>query len=113
MNYYELLGIASSSTVEEITKAYKKLSLIHHPDKSNTEESIKKWDEISKAYKLLLDPEKRAIYDNYGIEGLRENVLEIDLAYKTLAFIGTLQDDELVDVTPQQIRSLSMFFLSL
>lgn len=54
-----------------------------------------------------MDPKKREMYDNYGELGLRESVLEIDLAYKTLLYIGSLTDEDLLDF-PGNIRSLGI-----
>lgn len=72
-NYYEILDINKSATEEEIKKSYRKLAVKWHPDKNpnNKEEAEKKFKEISEAYQVLSDKEKREIYDNYGEEGLK------------------------------------------
>ena len=74
-NYYEILGIAKDASESEIKKMYKKLAVKWHPDKNpeNKEESEKKFKEISEAYQILSDPQKREIYDNYGEEGLKND----------------------------------------
>ena len=59
--YYETLGVDKSATQDELKKAYRKLSKKHHPDKGGDEEKFK---EISEAYGILSDPEKRKAYDN-------------------------------------------------
>ena len=71
-NYYELLGIENIANQTEIKKAYKKKALQNHPDRNpnNKEDSEKKFKEISKAYSVLSDPEKKQIYDNFGEDGL-------------------------------------------
>eukprot|EP00052_Salpingoeca_macrocollata_P020675 m.174396 g.174396 ORF g.174396 m.174396 type:complete len:169 (-) comp21324_c1_seq2:101-607(-) len=69
---YDVIGVDPSATQEEIRKAYKMLSLKHHPDKNqgNEEESGTKFRKVSYAGKVLLDPPKRAVYDRHGIAGL-------------------------------------------
>jgi molecular chaperone DnaJ len=62
-NYYHILGVESNATQDEIKKAYRKLALKHHPDKGGDEEKFK---EISEAYTILSDEEKRQKYDRYG-----------------------------------------------
>jgi len=65
---YQILELETSATEDEIKRAYKKLALKYHPDKNpNQEERFK---EISTAYNILSDPEKKEIYDTYGEEGL-------------------------------------------
>lgn len=70
--YYNLLGINKNATSSEIKKAYRKMAIKWHPDKNlgNKEEADKKFKEISEAYQVLSDPEKKNIYDKYGEEGL-------------------------------------------
>lgn len=67
--YYNLLGVSKDASEAEIKKAYRKLALKNHPDKGGDPEKFK---EITHAYEVLSDPEKRKIYDQYGKEGLEE-----------------------------------------
>mmetsp|Transcript_5763 Transcript_5763/g.16184 ORF Transcript_5763/g.16184 Transcript_5763/m.16184 type:complete len:358 (-) Transcript_5763:779-1852(-) len=67
--FYELLGVPQSASADELKKAYKKSAIKHHPDKGGDVEIFK---QISHAYDVLSDPEKRQIYDKYGEEGLKE-----------------------------------------
>ena len=62
-NYYELLGVKKDATADEIKKAFRKLARKHHPDAGGDEEKFK---QISEAYEVLSDKEKRTQYDQYG-----------------------------------------------
>ena len=66
MNYYKILGINKNSTKEEIKKAYRKLAKEYHPDKCKTPECEEKFKEVSNAYEILYNDEKRKIYDRGG-----------------------------------------------
>ncbi|CAD7000303.1 unnamed protein product [Ceratitis capitata] len=67
---YEILGVNKNSTDAEIKKNYRKLAKEFHPDKNP--EAGDKFKEISFAYEILSDPDKRKIYDRYGLKGLQE-----------------------------------------
>ena len=64
---YETLGVEKDADEKEIKKAYRKLAIIHHPDKGGDEHKFK---EVSAAYEILSDAKKRELYDNYGLEGV-------------------------------------------
>ncbi|KAK1741947.1 DnaJ C-terminal domain-containing protein [Skeletonema marinoi] len=68
---YETLGVEKTATKKEIRKAYMKLSRTHHPDKGGDEHKFK---EISAAYEILSDEDKRAQYDKYGLDGVGDDV---------------------------------------
>ena len=71
-DYYAILGVSRDATLEEIKKAYRGLALKYHPDRNpGDKEAEEKFKEISEAYAVLSDPEKRRAYDAYGSEGLR------------------------------------------
>ncbi|KAL3672392.1 hypothetical protein V7S43_003077 [Phytophthora oleae] len=76
MDYYELLQVPRGATEQEIKKAYRKLAMKWHPDKNknNLMEAQYRFQEISEAYDVLSDPERRAIFDQYGYDGLKNGV---------------------------------------
>ncbi|MDG7057045.1 MAG: molecular chaperone DnaJ [Wolbachia endosymbiont of Penenirmus auritus] len=68
-DYYELLEVGRNASIDEIKKAYKKLALKYHPDRNpGNKEAEEKFKEITAAYEVLSDPEKKADYDRYGHE---------------------------------------------
>jgi DnaJ family protein A protein 2 len=76
-NLYIILEVKKDATKEEIRSQYKKLAAKYHPDKNKNENSSgKKFTEINNAYEVLSDPEKKAIYDKYGIEGILKQKYE-------------------------------------
>ena len=73
MEYYEVLGVAKTATADEIKKAYRKLALKYHPDKNPGDKAAEeKFKEISEAYAVLSDAEKRKQYDTFGSTGFRQ-----------------------------------------
>lgn len=71
-DYYDVLGISRSATDEEVKGAYRKLAMRWHPDRNNgSKEAEEKFKELTEAYDVLREPEKRAAYDRYGEAGLR------------------------------------------
>ncbi|XP_074659139.1 dnaJ homolog subfamily B member 6-like [Tubulanus polymorphus] len=70
--YYVILGVRKDASDTDIKKAYRKLALKWHPDKNpnNKDEAERKFKEISEAYEVLSDADKRRIYDQYGKDGL-------------------------------------------
>ncbi|MBG9982333.1 molecular chaperone DnaJ [Aerococcaceae bacterium DSM 111020] len=65
-DYYDVLGISKDASEDEIKKAYRKLSKKYHPDINKEEDAEEKFKEVSEAYEVLSDQQKRAAYDQYG-----------------------------------------------
>ena len=67
---YDLLGVSPGADDNQIKKAYRKSALKFHPDKNPSEEAAEKFKEITSAYEILSDSQKREVYDQFGLEGL-------------------------------------------
>lgn len=65
-DFYKLLGVDKNATPVEIKKAYRKLALEYHPDRNKSKDAAEKFKEISKAYEILSNPQKRQTYDQFG-----------------------------------------------
>ncbi len=94
-DYYEILGISREASADDLKKAYRKLALRYHPDKSpGNVEAEEKFKEISEAYEVLSDPQKRAMYDQYGHQAFRRGAgagfggFGIDLEEALRTFMG-------------------------
>jgi molecular chaperone DnaJ len=69
-DYYEILGLSKDASAEDIKKTYRKLALKYHPDRNKEAGAEEKFKEISEAYAVLSDSEKRAQYDRFGHAGI-------------------------------------------
>lgn len=65
-DYYQILGVSKGASAQEIKSAYRKLALQYHPDRNKTKEAEEKFKEVTKAYEVLSDPQKRQTYDQFG-----------------------------------------------
>ncbi|XP_078438577.1 DNAJ heat shock family protein [Wolffia australiana] len=73
VDYYNILKVNRNASDEDLKKSYRRMAMKWHPDKnpSNKKEAEAKFKKISEAYEVLSDPQKRAVYDHYGEEGLK------------------------------------------
>ncbi len=78
-DYYDILGVSRNASKDEIKQTYRKLALKYHPDRNKSPEAEEKFKEISEAYAVLSDDEKRRIYDMYGHEGISGRYTAEDL----------------------------------
>lgn len=78
-DYYDILGISRTAGKDEIKSAYRKLALQYHPDRNKSSGAEEKFKEISEAYAVLSDAEKRQQYDTYGHAGIGERYTNEDL----------------------------------
>jgi molecular chaperone DnaJ len=91
-DYYDVLGIQRSASKEEIKNSYRKLALQYHPDRNKSSGAEEKFKEISEAYAVLSDDEKRKRYDTYGHVGAEEvfrgSEANFDEVFKDIGFGG-------------------------
>lgn len=78
-DYYEVLGVQKGATKDEIKDAYRKLALQFHPDRNKAPEAEERFKEISEAYAVLSDDEKRRQYDSFGREGVYQRYSQEDI----------------------------------
>ena len=68
--YYQLLGIDRQASDDEVKKAYRKAAMQYHPDRNSAPDAEARFKEVTEAYEVLRDPDKRAAYDRYGKAGV-------------------------------------------
>ncbi|MFU8767786.1 MAG: DnaJ domain-containing protein, partial [Candidatus Methanoperedens sp.] len=78
-DYYEILGVDKKASADEIKKEYRKLAMKYHPDKNNSPDAEEKFKEISEAYAVLSDQNKRQQYDQFGHAGIDQRYSQEDI----------------------------------
>src|SRR5438552_1493461 len=78
-DYYEILGVSRDASKEDIKASYRKLALQYHPDRNKSPEAEEKFKEISEAYAVLSDDEKRQQYNTHGREGVYQKYGQEDI----------------------------------
>jgi molecular chaperone DnaJ len=90
-DYYEVLGVPKDASKPDIKKAYRKLALKYHPDRNKSPDAEEKFKEISEAYAVLSDDEKRSQYDQFGHEGINGHYNWEDI-YRNTDFASIFRD---------------------
>ncbi len=101
-DYYEILGVPKTASVDEIKAAYRKLAMQFHPDRNKESGAEEKFKEISEAYAALSDQEKRKVYDQYGHAGFDQRFSQEDIfrgadfadLFRTMGFSFEGMDDD-------------------
>ncbi|MBU1061225.1 MAG: molecular chaperone DnaJ [Candidatus Omnitrophica bacterium] len=103
-DYYEILGVQKGASVDDIKKAYRSLALKYHPDRvapDKKKEAEERFKEISEAYAVLSDPQKRSQYDQFGHAGIDSRYTSEDIfkgadfssIFEDLGFGGSIFED--------------------
>jgi len=99
-DYYEILGLAKGASAQEIKKAYRSMALKHHPDRVAPEkkkEAEERFKEISEAYGVLSDPQKRQMYDQFGHAGIDQRYTTEDI-FRGADFSSIFGDSGMGDI---------------
>jgi molecular chaperone DnaJ len=93
-DYYEILGVRRSASAVEIKKAYRKLAVQYHPDKNpGNKDAEERFKEVTEAYEVLSEPQKRSMYDQFGHAGIKAGAggfggFAVDLEEALRTFMG-------------------------
>src|SRR5919197_84592 len=96
-DYYEVLSVSRTASEEEIKKAYRRLALQYHPDRNKDPDAVGRFKEVTEAYQVLSDSEKRSLYDRYGHQAFERgsgapvdfsSYVGISIEYRFESFFG-------------------------
>jgi len=79
LDYYDVLGVSRDASQDEIKRAFRKLAFKYHPDRNKRPDAEERFKEVSEAYAVLSDPEKRRQYDAQGFEGIKKQYRQEDI----------------------------------
>src|SRR4030043_1050700 len=96
-DYYEVLGLQKSASKDKIKDAYRKLAMQYHPDRNKAPEAEEKFKEISEAYAVLSDNEKRQQYDALGHPGFDQRYTREDI-FRGADFDSVFRDSGFGDI---------------
>ncbi|KAI7821861.1 hypothetical protein BC939DRAFT_198023 [Gamsiella multidivaricata] len=105
-DFYKILGVNKNATDAEIKKAYRKVALQMHPDKNGAPGADEAFKIVSKAFTVLSDPQKRAIFDQHGPEDGRDSSVNYDRATPTAQHFSYSRRGE--EISPEEL--FNMFF---
>jgi molecular chaperone DnaJ len=93
-DYYEVLGVGRGASPDEVKTAYRRLARQYHPDmnKENPKAAEEKFKELSEAYEVLADPEKRTRYDQLGFTGVQQDFGPGGFSWQNFTHVGDLED---------------------
>src|ERR671932_551787 len=77
-DYYEVLSVSRTASDEDIKKAYRRLALQFHPDRNKAPDAVDRFKEVTEAYQILSDSEKRSLYDRFGHQAFERGAAGVD-----------------------------------
>ena len=91
-DYYEVLEVGRNATEEDIRKAFRKKAMEFHPDRNRADDAAERFKEVNEAYQALSDPQRRAQYDRFGHDGLRNGPGQNAGGFDGFEFFGGFGD---------------------